>query len=370
MKKREIIILCILIAAAFLINGISQVNAEGYDKYNIYINNNKLDKSIAVQEFNGFDYIPINQMQADLSITVKEDKTAKTVVITTREKTVKIKDSVNVEINNSPSSKLDAPLISKENNIYLPIIAAFDIFGWQVEVMDDVRCIRIKTLPNAKPVGMVLEDELSIQNGKTSSPYKKVAYLTFDDGLDAKITPMILDILKQNEIKATFFILGKTVEKNKDLLQRMVDEGHSIGNHTYSHEKSKIYSSAEGLRLEIDKTNEVIFNAVGIVPRLFRPPYGGTYIRNDKFKQVLSPYKTVLWNVDSMDSKSISIKSEYIISSVIEQVKNKRSAIIIMHDSGTHIETAKSLPAIIKYLLDNEFTLLPIYESTNLYYEY
>lgn len=373
MIKRETIILYILIAAAFLISGINVVYADGCDKYNIYIDNNKLDREITVQVFNGFDYVPLSQMQSYLGLTIKEDKAVKGIDITLREKTIKIISDTIVETNNGASSKMDVPPIAKDNIIYLPLIKVVDMFGWQVEVMDDVKCIRIKTSAEAAPIGNLLDIELNQQMGKGTAAnlqYPRVAYLTFDDGLDSRVTPLVLDILKANDIKATFFIMGQNVEKNKSLLKRMFDEGHSIGNHTYTHRKENIYRSAAGLKQEIDKTNAAIFNVIGITPKFFRPPYGGPYIRKDMFKSVLSPYRIVLWNVDSMDSKSTSIKSDEIIRNVVNQVKNKKSAIIIMHDSGTHMETAKALPAIIKYLKDNGFVILPIEETTSLYYEY
>lgn len=373
MIKREIIILYILIAAVFLLCSINDVYADGYDNYSIYVDNSKLDKNVVVKVFDGFDYIPINQMQSNLKLTIKEDKTSKSVIFKTQDKTITIIDAQNVAINNKLNSKLDAPLIVKDNIIYLPILSVVDIFGWQVEVMDDVRCIRIKTPSGVMSVGKLIDSELGLQMGKgnsASSPYPRVAYLTFDDGPDSRITPLVLDILKQNDIKATFFIMGKNVEKNKALLNRMREEGHSIGNHTYTHIKENIYSSAAGLKQEIEKTNAAIFNAVGITPKLFRPPYGGTYIRNEMFKPVLNSYRTVLWNVDSLDSKSLTIKSDEITRNVINQVKNKKSAVIIMHDSGTHMETVKALPAVIKYLKDNGFVILPIEESTSVYYEY
>ena len=120
--------------------------------------------------------------------------------------------------------------------------------------MDDVRCIRIKTSNDTTPVGKLIDVEMGKTiRSKINSYYPKVAYLTFDDGLDSKVTPIILDILKQYEVKATFFILGNTIEKNTSLLKRMFSEGHSIGNHTYTHKKENIYHSAVGLGQKLIK---------------------------------------------------------------------------------------------------------------------
>ncbi|MDF2893077.1 MAG: polysaccharide deacetylase [Clostridia bacterium] len=371
MIKREIIILSILITALFLLCGTVFVSAEDYDKYGIYVNNTKLDQSVKV--FEGFSYVPINNLKNSLNITIVEDQVNHSITITSGTKVIKITNNNLVEIDGSIQKHLDVPLVVKDNNIYFPILSLIDILGYQVETMDDIKCIRIKMRNETILAGSLIDSELNktvAENKSDNAHLPKVAYLTFDDGLDSTVTPIILDILKQHEVKGTFFILGKTIEKNTDLLKRMVAEGHSIGNHTYTHKKEYIYSSATGLQAEIEKTNAALFKAAGITTSLFRPPYGGPYIRKDMFQEVLKPYKTILWNIDSRDSSARDVSREVILNNVKNQAKNKRSAVIIMHDSGTHIETAHALPEIIKYLKDEGFTIEPITESTNIYYEY
>ena len=373
MIKREIIILSILITTVFLLFGTIFVSAEDYGKYGIYVNNTKLDQNINVSVFDGFSYVPLNKMKNSLNIAIKEEKTKNSIIITKGTKSVKITDNRLLEVNGSIQKQLDVPLIFKDNNIYFPVLGLIDILGYQIEAMDDVKFIRIKISNDTTAVGKLIDIELknTVAASKIeNSNYPKVAYLTFDDGLDNKVTPVILDILKQYEVKGTFFIVGNTIEKNTNMLKRMVAEGNSIGNHTYTHKKENIYISAAGLQAEIEKTNAALFKAASITTRLFRPPYGGTYIRNDKLQEVLKPYNTILWNVDSRDSSAKNVSSEAILNNVINQVKSKRSAVIIMHNSGTHMETAKALPNIIKYLKENDFAIEPITENTNIYYEY
>jgi peptidoglycan/xylan/chitin deacetylase (PgdA/CDA1 family) len=373
MIKREIIILTLVLAAMFLLFGTVFVSADDYDKYGIYVNNAKLDKDSTIRIFNGFNYVPLNKIKANLNITVIKDKINNSINITSSTKNIKIINAASVEINGNVKIQMEAPLVLKDGNIYFPVLGLVDILGYEVEIMDDAKYIRIKTTSDTVPTGKLVGDELnlSLAGAKTeSSGYPRYAYLTFDDGLDSKVTPIILDILKQHEVKATFFIIGNTIEKNKSLLKRMLEQGHSIGNHTYTHKKENIYSSGAGLKKELDKTNVALFNAAGVATNLFRPPYGGTYIRSDELKAVLNPYRTILWNVDSMDSRFRNISSAEILSNVISQVKNKKSAVIIMHDSGTHMETAKALSDIIKYLKENDFTILPITEDTSIYYQY
>lgn len=366
------IILYIALILALIFSSTMTTAADNYISYGVFVDNAKLDQSVSVQAFNGFDYISISQLKSNLSITIKEDKATDSILISNKIKTIKITKNTFVEVNGE-KSQLDVPVISKNNNIYVPIAAFVDLLGYEIEIMDDVKCIRIKTKAEAVLVGKLVDAELvkAIPASKTvSSIYPRVAYLTFDDGLDKTITPLVLDILKENNVKATFFIVGNTIERNKDLLKRMIAEGHSIGNHTYTHRKELIYSSPEGLKNELAKTNNAIYNAIGIRTDLFRPPYGGTYIKGEDQKAVLTAYRTILWNVDSMDSRGKGVSSATILNNVINQVKNKKSANIIMHDSSTHMETVKALPGIIKHLKDNGFTMLPIKANTSFHYGY
>jgi len=108
---------------------------------------------------------------------------------------------------------------------------------------------------------------------KATKTESKTVYLTFDDGPSNR-TVEILDILKKEDIKATFFIIGKEGEKEKDLLKRMADEGHSIGIHTYSHIYSSIYDSVENYLGDFNQTYQLIYDTTGMKPKIFRFPGG------------------------------------------------------------------------------------------------
>lgn len=363
MRKREIIIVYMLVAAFFLISGTVLVSAENYDKYGVFVNDTKLEQSVSVFVKDEISYLSLKNIKSHLGWNVTEDKNNNIVTISDKAKSVKIIKGVKLKESTDAIIELQTPLLSKDNEIFIPVTVLTDLFGYQIEMMDDIKCLRITTTTSASLAGKLVDAELnkSLPRSKAkSSPYPKVAYLTFDDGLDRTVTRMILDILKEEDVKATFFIVGNTIPNNKALLKRMVQEGHSIGNHTYTHRKENIYSSGLGLLKEIERTNQELYNAVGIRTNLFRPPYGGPYIKKEEFKTVLVPYRVVLWNVDSKDSLSRNIGSTEIYNNVVAQVKNKTNANIIMHDSGTHMETVKALPAIIKYLKENGFTILPI----------
>jgi peptidoglycan/xylan/chitin deacetylase (PgdA/CDA1 family) len=274
------------------------------------------------------------------------------------------------KIENVPFNKEDSVSIMEssayfsivEINIYAPVPILVGCLG--MEELHDTIHTRINAKNNAIPVLQISEatmvsEAVPEKTIKTNSDNKasKIAYLTFDDGLDRKVTPQILEILKQYEVKATFFILGNSVSKNKDILKRMVDEGHVIGNHTYTHKKDIIYTDVKNFSDELVRTTNAIYDAVGIKPKLFRPPYGAPYIRSREYKEALSQYKTVLWNVDSMDSRVKGITSSGIAASVKEQLKNKSNATILFHSTSARVETVKALPEIIEFLIDNGYSI-------------
>lgn len=145
---------------------------------------------------------------------------------------------------------------------------------------------------------------------------KKVAYLTFDDGPSKDITPKVLEILKENNIKATFFIVGEMAKANPDLIKRIYEEGHSISNHSYSHEYSYIYSSPDAILKEIKETEDVVKHILGekYQNRFFRFP-GGSYGRPENIKEAVvnNGYLYIDWNCLTGDAegKVVSVEKQY-----------------------------------------------------------
>ena len=164
----------------------------------------------------------------------------------------------------------------------------------------------------------LMEQELMEQ----SQAHPEVA-LTFDDGPNARYTPMLLDGLKKRNIRASFFLIGENIEGNEDILLQMRKDGHLIGNHTWDHvQLDKI--PAEKARLEIEKTNNRIYEASGIYPSYVRPPFGA-WIKDMELSVTMLP---VFWDVDTLDWKSKNIDS--ILSIAQKQVHD--GSIILMHD--------------------------------------
>lgn len=187
---------------------------------------------------------------------------------------------------------------------------------------------------------------------------KKVA-LTFDDGPNAIVTPQVLDILEKNEIKATFFVLGNQVNANSDILNRIIEEGHAIGNHSWSHPNFDTLSIKEAIK-EIEKTQSVLEKTIGYRPSLFRPPYGA--LDNEKLDQINQLNVAVVnWTVDTLDWSGNS--SEEIINLVREQLYP--GGIVLMHDSRRNNyfnNTIDALKQLIPELIAEGYSFVTVPE--------
>ena len=198
---------------------------------------------------------------------------------------------------------------------------------------------------------------------------EKKVYLTFDDGPSRTVTPLILDVLKQENIKATFFVLGSRVELNPDIVKRAYNEGHYIGNHGYSHVYTTIYSSVESLINEYNVTQQAIRNAIEVQEyncHLFRFPGGSI---GGKYKDIKNVAKPVLeqngiayldWNALTSDSAGAKTK-EQMIQSLTATIENKKSVVVLMHDAGDKILTYEVLPEIIQIFRDRGYTFGDFY---------
>ena len=195
----------------------------------------------------------------------------------------------------------------------------------------------------------LLEGERILKQRSFKEIEKPTIYLTFDDG-PSKLTPQVLDILKAEDVKATFFVLGQLAEARKELVKRINDEGHAIGNHTYSHDYSKLYTSFSMYWNEIQKTEHILDDIVGKRPSIVRTP-GGTYKNWDPFYFFYmdqADYIVYDWNIDSGDSKRVGVPTNEIIQNV-KKAKLNNKLILLMHDGTGHENTVKALPEIIHY---------------------
>lgn len=174
--------------------------------------------------------------------------------------------------------------------------------------------------------------------------------LTFDDGPDGLVTPMVLDILKENKVKAAFFVIGSKAEKHPEILERIDREGHIIGGHSYSHHFFFDLFSSRRMKREIKRTAEVVFDITGNHIRLFRPPYGVT---NPTVARVVKELKltSVGW---SLRSKDTMIQDNSVLLKRI-QTRLKPGDVLLMHDSKAW--TVNLLKALLKYIRDKGYTV-------------
>lgn len=186
-------------------------------------------------------------------------------------------------------------------------------------------------------------------------PYRegKVAYLTFDDGPDTKNTISILDTLKKYNAKATFYVQGQYAKAYSDVIKRIYKEGHAIGNHSYDHNYKKIYASHAAFFAEMEETDKVIKDIIGVRPVIMRAPGGivGSFTKSFWKHLPSQGYVEHDWNVSSADAAPGHPVAQDFIDNINGQTEDgKKSALILMHCSGGHEETAKALPQIIEIL--------------------
>ncbi len=200
---------------------------------------------------------------------------------------------------------------------------------------------------------------------------KKKAYLTFDDGPSIN-TDEILDILKDYHIKATFFVVGKEDETSKSIYRRIVEEGHTIGMHSYSHDYKEIYASLDAFRLDLEKIQKLISDTTGVKPKLYRFPGGSSNKVSETDMKILADYLTqqgityVDWNVTSKDAGGDDIDADSIINNILYNIDNIDNPVILMHDAKNKESVIEALPAVITKLQEQDYTLDAIREDMDL----
>ncbi|PYZ99040.1 chitooligosaccharide deacetylase [Alteribacter lacisalsi] len=188
--------------------------------------------------------------------------------------------------------------------------------------------------------------------------------LTFDDGPDPRFTPGILDTLAEHNVRATFFVMGARAKGHPDLIRRIDNDGHAIGNHTYWHPNLDGETVGQ-MRWEITETEDIISNLLGYRPSLFRPPYGNMGEAHTE-SLIANNESAVFWTVDTEDWKEPSM--DEIVSTVVNEAGN--GSIILMHD-GSHwtvdmSSTVESLGPIIEQLKSEGYEFVTVPELLNI----
>lgn len=195
-------------------------------------------------------------------------------------------------------------------------------------------------------------------------------YLTFDDGPSSN-TGRILDILAEYDVKATFFVVGKTEEKYQSLYKRIVEEGHTLAMHSYSHKYNEIYQSRESYVEDLTKLQEFLYETTGVWCRYCRFPGGSSNTVSRVDMHELIEYlegqdMTYFdWNVSSGDASSAYISPEMVVRNSTARLSEFQEAIILLHDAADKDSTVQALPELIERIQAMEdTTIVPITDET------
>ncbi len=198
---------------------------------------------------------------------------------------------------------------------------------------------------------------------------EKQVYLTFDDGPTENITPKILDILKEENVPATFFVLGKHVDRHPELVKREYNEGHYIANHGYSHSYSEIYESKDTVYDEYVRTENAIKNALGnqnYNTYLFRFPGGSSGGKHESVKsearELFRSYGVAFTNWNCLSGDAENSKTAEQCLNRLKETAEDPSLIVLMHDASDKEQTVEALPMIIRYFRDEGYTFKNFYE--------
>lgn len=203
-----------------------------------------------------------------------------------------------------------------------------------------------------------------------SNDYQKMVYLTFDDGPSIH-TDRILDILKEYDVKATFFVVGKTDERSLAAYRRIVEEGHTLGMHSYSHKYGEIYQSKETFTEDLVRLQEYLYEVTGVWSRYYRFPGGSsnTVSRTDVQELIrwlndngITYYD---WNITSGDAVSGQLSKQAIINNCMSGIEREDECLILMHDAAEKSSTVDALPEIISRLrMRGDVSFLNITDET------
>lgn len=204
------------------------------------------------------------------------------------------------------------------------------------------------------------------------NPDIRKVYLTFDDGPSSN-TDEILDILKEYNVKATFFVIAKTDDDSVRLYNRIVDEGHTLAMHSYTHVYNQIYSSMEAYEEDVLSLQEYLYEKTGIKPTIYRFPGGSSNtVMNIDIQECIDfldeqGITYFDWNVSSGDATGNGYPASTIADNVISGVDKHDISVVLMHDAKTKDATVAALPVILKKLCEmDDVAVLPLTEDSYL----
>ena len=257
-------------------------------------------------------------------------------------------------------------LITKKSIFFLSVLVVLLIVAFSFLTIQD--SVNVSAFEHT-----VLSTELANSITKLPKGKEKVAYLTFDDGPTNNVTPKILDILKAEDVKASFFVIGKYVDTYPEITKRAYEEGHFIANHGYDHNPKVLYKSDSNFMDEVRKTDLAISNAIGVdgySSHIFRFPTGfmSSNYKAQKRNAVKllrqMDYTYIDWNCLNNDSVK-KYSNEQLLSNLKKSIKGKDTLVILMHDTKFVSDSSLVLKETIEYIksigytFDNFYSLLP-----------
>lgn len=255
--------------------------------------------------------------------------------------------------------------VLKINKVIISLCIIFIITIISIICLKDNHVIAIELTSKS-----IISEEFDEKIRELTKGEEKVAYLTFDDGPNKVITPKILDILEKEDVKATFFVIGKNVDEYPEIVKRAYEEGHYIANHGYSHNNAKLYESNESFVQEVRKTDIAIAKAIGeeeYSSHVFRFPNGYMSPQNKGNKKnavkLLEEmnYTYIDWNC--LNNDSIKKYTNYqLIKNLKKSSKNKDTLVILMHDTKDVSNSSLVLEDSIKYLKEQGYEFENFYD--------
>jgi peptidoglycan-N-acetylglucosamine deacetylase len=235
------------------------------------------------------------------------------------------------------------------------LICSLSLAAWQIAAAQTT--LAAQGTSKNKPAPPVVSigptgPQITFSSVHVDGPY---IAMTFDDGPNEKLTPKLLDLLAAHHIKATFFVIGENAAAHPEILQRAVREGHEIGNHSWSHPKFAKMSD-DGVRRELQKTDDAITAAIGARPTLMRPPYGSITAREKRWIHDEFGYQIILWDVDPLDWKRPG--ASVVTNRIVKETRN--GSIVLSHD--IHPGTIEAMPATLTELEAKGFKFVTVSE--------
>lgn len=244
----------------------------------------------------------------------------------------------------------------------------------------------VKSQDEAATIISELEDKVSMTDSTTEimeetetqqipEAVRPVVYLTFDDG-PSENTSRILDILKEYDVKATFFVQGSENSNLIPMYSRILDEGHSLGMHSFTHEYSQIYASTEAFATDVDRISDFLFEKTGVRPLIYRFPGGsGNTVSHTDIKDLESVLndrgiRYFDWNVYAQDAVNPALDADTIVSNVVDNMMTDCDSYVLMHDMGNKGSTVEALHTIIEILKERGYDFKKIDENTETIHNY